>query len=208
MTEGPRRFLALLIWPALALVLVVPVAIAASSPFLPSRSFAYVVASFAGILSLGLLLCQPLLAAGYLPGLPQARRWHRLLGTGIIIAVLLHIGGLYLTSPPDTIDALLLVSPTPFSVYGVIALCGILLTALLVALRRKSGLPHSAWRIIHNAVAAVVVLATIIHAVQIEGLMGQVSKLVLCIALATATIVALVDVHLLGPRRRRLEGKA
>ena len=65
------------------------------------------------------------------------RRWHQWLGVAIVRVVALHVGGLYVTSPEDTTDALLLVSPTPFSVYGVTAMWGIVATAILVLFRRR-----------------------------------------------------------------------
>jgi hypothetical protein len=121
-----RRVLAVIAWGIVALVMIGPVVLAAFSPYLTSRNLAYIVGGFAGIFGLSLLLLQPLLPAGYLAGSegPAGRRWHRRLGVAIVVAVALHVAGLYLASPPDTIDALLLVSPTPFSVYGVTAMWG------------------------------------------------------------------------------------
>lgn len=155
-------------------------------------------------MALGLLLVQPLLAAGALPGLrpPERRLWHRRIGWGLIAAVLLHIGGLYLTSPEDMVDALLLVAPTAFSVYGVVALLGLGLTAALVALRRRLGWRPLAWRLGHNAVAAVVVVASIVHALQIEGAMEPGSKLALCVLVLAATAAGLARVWLGAPGRR------
>lgn len=189
-------------WAALALVALGPVALAAMSPLLAWRGAAYIAGGFAGILCLSLLLVQPLLIAGYLPGpAPRtARRWHRRIGTAILLCVAVHIGGLYLTSPPDTLDALLLVAPTPFSVYGVTAMWAILLTALLVLARRR--IRPGRWRLAHNALALVAVVATVIHAVQIEGAMEPVSKWVLCIATLLATGAALLDMRVIRPLRR------
>ena len=179
--------------------------IAALNPLQVSRNPAYIIASIAGVLGLGLLLLQPLLAAGYLPGLPlvKMRRWHQWIGSCIVIAVALHIGGLYLTSAPDTIDALLLVSPTPFSVYGVTAMWGVVLTALLVAMRKHLGLKPSLWRIFHNLLALMVVIATVVHALMIEGTMGQISKIVLCAAIIVATATAVVHLRLVKPLLKR-----
>jgi hypothetical protein len=115
--------------------------------------------------------------------------------------VALHVGGLYLASPPDTIDALLLVSPTPFSIYGVMAMWGIAATAILVLLRRRLGLRHSVWRLIHNGLAAIVVIATVIHALQIEGAMEPISKWMLCVAVLAATGVVLMDLRVVRPFR-------
>ena len=77
-----------------------------------------------GVLSLGLLLLQPLLAGRYLPGLSavMSRHIHRWIGLTLVLAIVVHVAGLWLTSPPDVVDALLFVSPTPFSAWGVIAM--------------------------------------------------------------------------------------
>ncbi|WP_299724687.1 ferric reductase-like transmembrane domain-containing protein [uncultured Tateyamaria sp.] len=175
------------IWGGLALLVLVPLAIAASSPLQASRNAAYVVASLAGVAALGLLTLQPLLARGRMPDIapPQQRKWHQRLGASLLILVGLHVGGLYLTSPPDALDALLLVSPTPFSVYGVVGMWAILATALLAATWRRLRLPPRVWRAVHTCLAILIVAATIIHAVQIEGTMGWYSKLALC---ATAAV--------------------
>ena len=190
-------------------LMAVPVALAATSPYLAYRNPAYIIGGFAGIVCLSLLLIQPVLAAGYLPGLPRvrARRWHRRVGAGIVSLVALHVAGLYVTSPPDTLDALLLVAPTAFSVYGVAAMWAVVLTAALAILRRRLGLSPLAWNTLHNALALVVVLATAIHAVQIEGAMEIVSKWTLSAAVVVVTGIALVDVRVLrrGRTRRRAE---
>jgi len=200
---GRGRVPALLAWSSVAAVMIVPVAVAAFSPYLPSRNLPYIVGGFAGIVGLSLLVLQPLLPAGYLAGSegPAGRRWHRWLGVAIVVAVALHVGGLYLASPPDTIDALLLVSPTPFSIYGVTAMWGVVATALLVLFRRRLDLRHSVWRLIHNGLAAVVVVATVIHALQIEGAMELSSKWVLCMAVLAATGVVLLDLRVVRPSR-------
>lgn len=191
-----------LIWAAVALVAVGPVAIAAASPLQVGRGVAYVTGGMAGVAALALLWLQPLLGAGYLPGvnLAQARRWHRRLGLVLVAAVVLHIGGLFLASPPDTIDALLLVSPTPFSVYGVIALWSVVLTAVLVATRKR--FDPAWWRIVHNGLALVVVVATVIHALMIEGAMGAMSKLILCLCALAATAAAILHLRVVRPLLR------
>ena len=202
---GQRRVSSALTWGSVAAVMIVPVAVAAFSPYLVSRNMPYIVGGFAGIVGLSLLFLQPLLPAGYLAGSegPAGRRWHRWLGVAIVLAVALHVGGLYLASPPDTIDALLLVSPTPFSVYGVTAMWGVVATAILVLFRRRLGLRYSAWRLIHNGLAAIVVVATIIHALQIEGAMEPGSKWMLCIAVVVATGVTLLDLRVVRPILKR-----
>ena len=122
---------ATLIWVALAVAICVPIAAAAASPLLAWRGPLYILAGFAGIIALGLALVQPLLIAGYLPGLSayRGRRAHHWIGGALVVAVVVHVAGLWITSPPDMIDALLFTSPTPFSPFGVIAMWAIFAVA-------------------------------------------------------------------------------
>src|SRR5882757_4369785 len=128
-----------LIWAALAAAICVPIAAATASPLLAWRGPVYILAGFAGIVALGLLLFQPLLIGGYLPKLSarMGRRAHHWIGGALVVAVVIHVGGLWITSPPDMIDALLFASPTPFSPFGVIAMWAIFAVALLATLRRR-----------------------------------------------------------------------
>ncbi len=128
-----------LIWVALAAAICVPLAAAAVSPLLAWRNAVYILAGFAGIIALGFMLVQPLLIGGYLPGLSGriGRRVHHWIGGALVVAVVIHVGGLWITSPPDMIDALLFTSPTPFSPFGVIAMWAIFAVALLAAFRRR-----------------------------------------------------------------------
>src|SRR5262245_59761964 len=149
-----------LIWAALVAAICVPIAVAAASPLLEWRSPLYILAGFAGISGLGLLPVQPLLAGGTLPG-PSAcrgRRAHRWIGGALVVAVVVHVGGLWISSPPDMIDALLFASPTPFSPFGVVAMWAIFAVAILAVFRRRLGL--RTWRIAHMALAAVIVVGT------------------------------------------------
>jgi predicted ferric reductase len=161
------------------------------------------VGGLAGVVGLALLLLQPLLAAGYLPGIRaiEARRWHRWTGMALVCALFLHIAGLYLTSPPDMIDALLLAAPTVYSIFGVIGLWALVLVVILVAARSRMRLQVATWRILHNTLAVIVVVASVVHAIMIEGAMGNSTKLMLCIGVLAATGV--VTVHLRWVRQRR-----
>src|ERR1044071_6011546 len=138
-----------LIWAALAVAICVPIAAAAASPQLAWRGPVYILAGFAGIIALGLMLVQPLLAGGYLPGLSgyRGRRIHHWIGGALVAVVVLHVAGLWFTSPPDMIDALLFTSPTPFSPFGVVAMWAILAVVALAAFRRRLRL--RTFRIVH-----------------------------------------------------------
>jgi predicted ferric reductase len=189
---------ATLIWAALAAAICVPAAFASASPQLEWRGPLYILAGFAGIIALGLLLVQPLLIGGYLPGLSafRGRRAHHWIGGALVVAVLIHVAGLWITSPPDMIDALLFASPTPFSPFGVIAMWAIFAVALLALLRRRLGL--RTWRIVHMSLAVVIVAGTVVHATLIEGTMETISKAALC------TLVLATAIKVMADRVRRM----
>ena len=184
-----------LIWAALAAAICVPIAAAAASPLLAWRNAVYILACFAGIIALGLMLVQPLLIAGYLPGLSayRGRRAHRWIGGVLVAAVVIHVGGLWITSPPDMIDALLFSSPTPFSPFGVIAMWAIFAVALLATFRRRLRL--RTWRIAHTLLAIVIVVGSVAHGILIEGAMETVSKAALCALVLAAAIKVMVDLR-------------
>ena len=182
-----------MIWAALIVAIGVPAALAATSPLLAWRDAVYIAAGFAGIVGLWLLLVQPLLIAGYLPGLSayRARRLHHWIGGTLVVAMIVHVAGLWITSPPDMIDALLLRSPTPFSPFGVVALWAIAAVALLAAFRRRLG--PRAWRIAHLSLAAIIVAGGVVHAMLVEGTMEIVSKAVLCALVIAAATKVMAD---------------
>jgi predicted ferric reductase len=193
---------AALIWAALAAAICVPLAVAAASPQLEWRGPVYILAGFAGIIALGLLLVQPLLIGGYLPGPSpyRRRRAHLWIGGVLVVAVVIHVAGLWITSPPDMIDALLLMSPTPFSPFGVIAMWAIFAVALLAALRRRLGLRPRTWRIVHTLLAVVIVVGSVAHSLLIEGAMEMVSKAALCVLVLAAAIKVIADLRVWSKR--------
>ena len=156
----------------------VPVAAAAMSPLLAWRDPVYIAAGFAGVVAMALLLFQPLLAAGQLPG----------------------VSGLWVTSPPDVIDALLFASPTPFSAWGVIAMWALFASALLAGLRRRLRPRH--WRRAHTLLAAVIVVGSVVHAMLIEGTMETFSKAALCALVVAATLMAFARLRVWAARTR------
>lgn len=200
---------AILIWAVLAIVIAVPIVAAAFSPLLAWRQPVYIAAGFAGILAMAFLLLQPLLAGGTLPGLTMARgrRLHRWIGMALVAAVIVHVGGLWITSPPDVVDVLLFRSPTPFALWGVIALWAVLLAALVAALRTSLALRPRTWRRIHTTLALITVIASAVHAVLIEGTMETVSKVLLCAAAVGATVKVIVDLKVWAGRGRVRAGR-
>lgn len=187
-----------LVWAVLAAAIGVPIAVSLASPLLEWRGAVYIVAGLAGMIALGLMLVQPLLIAGYLPGryLPglsayRGRRVHHWTGGALVVAVLVHVGGLWITSPPDMVDALLYASPTPFSPWGVTAMWAIFAVALLAVFRRRLGL--RTWRFAHMSLAVVIVVGSVVHAMLVEGTMETVSKAALCTLVLAAAIKVIAD---------------
>jgi hypothetical protein len=184
-----------LIWAAVLAVVLGPIVLAGTSELHAYRSPVYIVAGFAGIIALALVLIQPLLIGGYLPGFAGfgARRAHFWIGGALVVAVMIHVGGLWIASPPDMVDALLFASPTPFTPWGVTAMWAVFTVALLAALRQRLGLSPRTWRITHLSFAVVIVVGSVVHGLLIEGTMETMSKVALCVLVVAATIKVLAD---------------
>ena len=185
----------ILIWGILAIAAALPILAAAYSPFLAYRQPAYIIAGFAGIFGMVLLLVQPLLASNALPGLSprKSKTLHRMIGISLVTFVVLHVAGLWITSPPDVIDALLFRSPTPFSAWGVIAMWCVFVAALLAMLRRPMRLGPRTWRIGHTVLVSVTVTGSVVHALLIKGTMETVTKVVLCVLVLIALLRAVLQ---------------
>ncbi len=177
----------------------VPIVAAAFSPQLAWRHSPYIIAGFAGIVALALLLIQPLLIGGYLPGLSgtRARSVHRWIGGLLVTAILVHVGGLWITSAPDVIDALLFRSPTPFSVWGVIAMWAVFATALIAVLRARLRIRPRTWRLVHASLAVIIIVGTVIHAVLIQGTMETFTKYALCAVVIVVALKVFIDLRVL-----------
>jgi predicted ferric reductase len=182
-----------LIWAVLVAAIGVPIAASLASPLLEWRGPVYILAGLAGMSALGLVLVQPLLIAGYLPGLSayRGRRAHHWIGGALVVAVVVHVAGLWVTSPPDMIDALTFASPTPFSPFGVIAMWAIFAVAVLAAFRRRLGL--RTWRIAHMSLAVVIVVGSVVHVMLVEGTMETISKAALCALVLAAAVKVMTD---------------
>ena len=182
----------------LLLAVVIPIVFAALSPLHQWRSAVYITASMAGVIGMSLLLIQPLLMAGMLSVVNplQARKLHRYIGVALVASVIIHVAGLWITSPPDVIDALTFTSPTPFSAWGVIAMWAVFITAMIAAFRKQLGVRPKVWRLIHLGLAVIIVGGTIVHAVLIEGTMETISKITLCVLVGGATITLIANLYL------------
>lgn len=192
-----------LFWAGLAVVLGIPLFAAITSPLLQWRQPIYIVAGFAGVLALCLLFVQPLAIGRYLPNVDpiRSRVIHRLIGILLLMLVIIHVGGLWMTSPPDVIDALLFRSPTPFSVWGVIAMWCVFATVLLALLRRRLRIKHHLWQRLHTGLALVIIAGTVAHAMLIEGTMETWSKAALAILAIIATLKVIIDLRVWSSRK-------
>ena len=169
-------------WGLLLGLLAAPVIAAAFSPYLAWRGPVYIAAGFCGIIGMAVMPLQPVLARNVLPGLKpiRARTFHKWVGGLLLLCVMLHVAGLWLTSPPDMLDALFFRAPTLFSLWGVLAMWVIFATALLALLRRKIGLRFRHWQFAHLTLTTLAVTLTCAHAVLIEGTMETATKYLLC----------------------------
>ncbi|NOD62665.1 ferric reductase [Ruegeria sp. HKCCD6109] len=193
-----------LIWVLLSAALAIPITAAAYSPYLAWRDPIYILAGFAGIIGMCLLLLQPLLAGRWLPGLSpvSSRHWHRRCGLALIVAILIHVGGLWITSPPDVVDALLFVSATPFSNWGVIAMWSAVAAVLLGVMRQRLNLRFRLWRLSHTGLAMVTIIGSVVHAMLIEGTMEVMTKTTLCVLVLLASTRTLAKLKVWDIRRR------
>ncbi|WP_171179257.1 ferric reductase [Ruegeria sp. HKCCD8929] len=199
--KSPVR--ALLPWIGLTVAVLTPLALASMSPLLQWRGPVYIASGFAGILAMGLMLVQPVLVAGYLPRLGPiiGRRVHRYVGGCLVLAVVAHVAGLWITSPPDVIDVLLFRSPTPFSVWGALAMWALFAAAGLAVLRMRVRVPLRLWRRGHVTLTLVAVGGTIAHVLLIEGTMETVSKVALSVLLGVIVAKAVRDLKIWSLRR-------
>jgi hypothetical protein len=184
----------ILIWATVVAAIAVPMAAAAVSPQLEWRHPVYIAAGFAGIIALGLLLVQPLLIGGYLPGLSAhgRRRLHRWIGGMLVVAVAIHVGALWITS-------------APFSAWGVIAMWATFAAALFASLRRRLRVRLRTWRIGHSFLTGIIVVGTTVHAILIEGTMETVSKVALCALVIVATMKVFADLRVWSIKQRNIE---
>lgn len=184
-----------LIWLVFLIAIIAPMIAAAFSPLLAWRDGIYIIAGFAGIFAMALLLTQPLLIGGYLPSISPRnnRQFHKWFGTFLVVMVLIHVIFLWLTSPPDVIDVLLFRSPTPFSLWGVIAMWALFLMGLMAAMRQKMRLPLRIWQRVHLGLAVIAVIGSVGHAMLIEGTMETITKTVICILVLAATAKVISD---------------
>lgn len=187
------------------MVLLLPLILAAFSPLLAWRGPIYIISGFAGIIGLALLGVQPLLAGRYIGAISPvlSRQMHRIIGVLLLLSVLGHMVGLWITSPPDMIDALLLRSPTPFSIWGVLAMWALFGVALLAAFQKRLGFRYKNWQRMHVSLASFAALATVLHVIQIEGTMETVSKALLSFTVLALTIKVGFDRQIWSRRSKR-----
>ncbi len=171
-------------------LIAVPLAAAVHSPLGASREAAWVAGSLLGVLALALLPIQALL-----PQRSSARRLsvslrlHRVVGLLVLAATLGHVAALYVVSPDDIGDALVLQAPT-YSRLGVISAVGLIVTIAFALLRPKLGLDEPNWRVIHGALAIAIVGTGVAHALMIRGALDGPIEIALCAAAVLAVAFA------------------
>lgn len=159
--------------------------VAIFSPLIAWRDPIYIAAGLSGILALSLVVFQLLLIGGFVPTVMgfRARQVHKWVGFLLAVAVTVHLIGLWITSPPDVVDALLFRSPTPFSAWGVLAIWSVFAALIMVLLRSRLAIRPRNWRRIHVGLALVTGFGSVVHTVLIQGTMDGVSKTIVCLLL-------------------------
>lgn len=177
--------------PLLVLLLgAVAFGLAAASPLQRGREAVWIFGGLTGVLALALLAVQPLLMSGLVRPV-VGRRLHRGLGAAILGLAVAHVAGLWIYSPEDITDALLLRAPTPFSAWGVASLAGLVAAALVAVLRRP--IPPHLWKALHLSLAVIGGVSAVVHAWMILGAMEPVSKALLCLAILVSLAVAVAS---------------
>jgi hypothetical protein len=186
----------------LATLVMLPTLLAALSSLQVGRAPLWVLGTLAGILALSLLVVQVLLPTGWLNALvdKQNLRWHRILGVTITGLVITHIIGLYLYSPDDIGDALILAAPT-YSRLGVLSAWCLLLSVMLAFARHKLHLADSDWQTLHSAFAVAIVGTAIAHAMLLQGTLDGFAEGLLCGSAGVAVLMAIAHWHTMPSRR-------
>jgi predicted ferric reductase len=175
-----------------AVLLALPLAVALTDGHLAGQSAALVISTAAAALAVSALALQPLLAG------TGRLRWHRMLGAVALGLVLLHLGGLYIESPEDTLFALSLDGPTRGRM-AALATAALIAVVALGVLRARLPMAGATWRVLHGFLAALVIFLGFGHAVLTDGALDGFGTPLL---LAFAT-VALVGVGGADAARRR-----
>lgn len=176
---------------AAAVLALAAMGVAASSPLSATRDTLWAAGSLLGVAALALLPLQALLpqrAGRSRAGEPRSlgvSRWHRLVGLGVLAATLLHVAALYVVSPDDIGDALVLQAPT-YSRLGMISAVLLIGTVLFALARRRTGLDAANWRLIHGGLAVAIVTTAAAHALMIRGALDGPVEIALCAAAGLA----------------------
>ncbi|SDZ20572.1 hypothetical protein SAMN05444004_107152 [Jannaschia faecimaris] len=75
-------------------------------------------------------------------------------------------------------------------------------SALLAALRQRIRLPLPVWRLVHTALAVMIVVGSVVHALLIDGTMETISKAALCVLVLAATVKVVADLRGRATRTR------
>jgi len=67
--------------------------------------------------------------------------------------------------------------------------------ALLALIRKQRYLSIARWRFVHGALALLVVVSSVVHALLIEGTMGTLSKVMLCAVALLVTLWTMIDLR-------------
>ena len=183
-----------------AVLLALPLAVALTDGHLAGQSAALVISTAAAALAVSALALQPLLAG------TGRLRWHRMLGAVALGLVLLHLGGLYIESPEDTLFALSLDGPTRGRM-AALATAALIAVVALGVLRARLPMAGATWRALHGFLAALVIFLGFGHAVLTDGALDGFGTPLL-LAFATVALVGVGGAYAARRRRARSSSAA
>lgn len=177
----------------LVALVILPTLLAALNPLQSGRAPLWVLGTVAGVLSLSLIVVQVLLPTGWLNDWigEQNLRWHRILGMTVTGLVIAHVLGLYLYSPDDIGDALVLAAPT-YSRLGVLSAGCLLLSVTMATARSKLPLAPADWQILHHVLAVAIVGTGVAHAILLQGTLDGFAEGLLCGSAVVAVLMAVI----------------
>lgn len=191
-------------WAFLAALLVVAVPLVVTALAAPAHSRLQAVSTLVGVLAVALMVCALVLPCRLRRltralGIDRVLRWHRALGTTVVVLVAVHIvlavadspGGLRLLNPFDTTTA---ARPAMVATVALVAL------GFTHRFARRRGARYRRWQALHLLLALTAILETAFHIGFLHRLVTVRATLAWLLALAVAVLGLLVFRWLIRPR--------
>ncbi|WP_250443923.1 ferric reductase-like transmembrane domain-containing protein [Actinotalea sp. C106] len=189
------------------LVTVVPLLVAVSANPPPGRDLWTEISVGLGFVGLSMLGLQFAVVSRFSAinapfGLDAVLQFHREISYVAMVFVLAHPGIIFVTQP-EMIEVLNLVEADWQARFGVLSVLALLVLVATSVWRRRLRLRYEVWRVLHGSLAAVVVVAALVHIEQVGYYVDGFWKRSLWIVMSAAFVALLVNVYLVQPWRER-----